>query len=214
MPCGRHSITPHMVYLLKRHWCDLVCVQSISVTPQPQASTIHVGTHPVRSATTCKRSASTALAGTHNPVDTDPRAGTCPFPKPRALVLTLVNPNLTGTVTLIQQTAISCIINIVFLSFSGIQAQRAGTVLTSSRLPVESSMRLFNKKPVIIFRTSLISSLRTLATRTSLSCSTRTPLSLALWCLPSGKTPQAKVRWVWFYSSFEVSCDAHLFLDH
>ena len=35
--------------------------------------------------------ASTALAGTHNPVDTDPRAGTGPFPKPRALVLPLVH---------------------------------------------------------------------------------------------------------------------------
>ena len=65
---------------------------AMSVTPpQPPACTIHVGTHPVRSATTGKRSASTALAGTHNPVDTDPRAGTGPFPKPRALVLLLVH---------------------------------------------------------------------------------------------------------------------------
>ena len=57
-----------------------------SVTPpQPPACTTHVGTHPARSATTGKRSASTALAGTHNLVDTDPRAGTGPFPKPRAL---------------------------------------------------------------------------------------------------------------------------------
>ena len=40
--------------------------------------------------TTCKRSASTALAGTHNPVGADPRAGTGPFPKPRALVLPMV----------------------------------------------------------------------------------------------------------------------------
>ena len=64
---------------------------AISVTPpQPPVCTIHVGTHPMRSATTGKRSASTALAGTHNPVDTDPRAGTGPFPKPRALVLPMV----------------------------------------------------------------------------------------------------------------------------
>ena len=47
-------------------------------------STTQVGTHPVRSATSAKRSASTALAGTHNPV------GTGPFPKPRALVLPMV----------------------------------------------------------------------------------------------------------------------------
>ena len=65
---------------------------AISVTPpQPPACTIHVGTHHARSATTGKRSASTALAGTHNLADTDPRAGTGPFPKPRALVLPLVH---------------------------------------------------------------------------------------------------------------------------
>ena len=38
-----------------------------------------------------KRSARTALAGTHNPVGSDPRTGTGPFPKPRALVLPMVN---------------------------------------------------------------------------------------------------------------------------
>ena len=63
----------------------------ISVTPpQPHVSTTQVGTHPVRSATTNKRSASTALAGTHNPVGADPRAGTGPFPRPFALVLPVV----------------------------------------------------------------------------------------------------------------------------
>ena len=64
---------------------------SISVTPpQPHVSTTQVGIHPVRSATTYERSASTALAGNHNPVGADPRAGTGPFPKPRALVLPMV----------------------------------------------------------------------------------------------------------------------------
>ena len=63
---------------------------SISVT-QPHVSATQVGTHLVRSATTCKRSASTALAGTHHPVGAYPRAGTGPFPKPRALVLPMVN---------------------------------------------------------------------------------------------------------------------------
>ena len=63
---------------------------AISVTlPQPPACTIHVGTHHARSATTGKRS--TALAGTHNLVDADPRAWTGPLPKPRALVLPLVH---------------------------------------------------------------------------------------------------------------------------
>ena len=71
---------------------------AISVTlPQPHVSTTQVGTRPVRSATTYKRSASTALAGTHNPVGTDPRTGTGPFSKPRALVFPLVKFGLIQT---------------------------------------------------------------------------------------------------------------------
>ena len=125
----------------------------------------------------------------------------------------LVNPNLTGSVTLTLLTAISCSINTVSLFFSGIQDRPAGTPPTLSRLPVESSMRFLFKKPLIMFRTSPISSLRTLTTRTSPSCSTRTPLSLTLRCLPSRKTPQAKVRGVWSYSSLEAYCDALHFLE-
>ena len=56
----------------------------LSHAPQPLVCTTQVGTHPVRSATTGKRSASTALAGTHHPVGADPRTGTGPFRKPRA----------------------------------------------------------------------------------------------------------------------------------
>ena len=63
---------------------------SQSRPPQPHVSTTQVGTHPVRSAATYKRSASTALAGTHNPVGADPRARTGPFTEPRALVLPMV----------------------------------------------------------------------------------------------------------------------------
>ena len=59
--------------------------------PQPSACTTHMGTHHARSATTGKRSASTALVGTHNLAITDSRAGSVPFPKPRALVLPLVH---------------------------------------------------------------------------------------------------------------------------
>ena len=64
----------------------------ISVTPpQPPACTIHVGTQSCTISYSGKRSASAALAGTHNLANTDPRAGTGPFPKPRALVLPLVH---------------------------------------------------------------------------------------------------------------------------
>ena len=151
----------------------------------------------MRSAATHKRSASTALARTHNPVGADPRAGGGPFPKPRALVLPMVKfGQAKPDGPLIQLTATSCNINTVSLFFSGIQARRAGTPPISLRRPVEGSMRLFFKKasdhvPHISYQFIAL-----LATRTLLSCSTRTPLSLTRWCLPSGKTPQAKVRGV------------------
>ena len=86
-----HSCTPHGMPV-KAAPLRPRLRSAISVTPpQPPACTIHVGTHHARSATTGKRSASTALAGTHNLADTDPRAGTGPFPKPRALFLPLVH---------------------------------------------------------------------------------------------------------------------------
>ena len=56
---------------------------------------------------------------------------------------TLVNPNLKGTVVLIQLTVISCIINSVFPFFNGIQARRAEILPTLFPQRVESSMRLF-----------------------------------------------------------------------
>ena len=81
-----------MAYLQQRHLYDPGYVQlSQSRSHSPPACTIHVGTHHARSAATGKRSASTALAGTHNLAITDSRAGSVPFPKPRALVLPLVH---------------------------------------------------------------------------------------------------------------------------
>ena len=65
---------------------------ALSVTPpQLPACTTHVRSQHLRSATTGKRSASTALVGTHSLADTDACAGSVPFPKPRALVLPLVH---------------------------------------------------------------------------------------------------------------------------
>ena len=72
-------------------------------------------------------------------------------------------------------------------------------------------MRLYFKKPVTTLLTSPTSSLRTLATRTSPSCSTRIPLSQILRFSPSRNPPQAKIPGAWFYLSFEVSCAAPLF---
>ena len=60
-------------------------------TQQSPVSTTHVGTHPVRIASSAKRSASTALAGTHNPIGSNLRTDTGLFPKPRAVVLPMVS---------------------------------------------------------------------------------------------------------------------------
>ena len=176
--------------------------------PQPHVSTTQVGTHPVRSVTTYKRSASTALAGTHNPVGADSRARTGPFPKPRALVLPMVKfgqskPDGLGHI----DTADSDLMHHQYRLFV-LQWTRAQRAETPPQRLADSFMRLFFKKPVIMSRTSPISSLRILVTRTLLSNSTRTPSSPTLRCLPSGKTPQAKVLGAWVYSSFEHCCAA------
>ena len=56
-------------------------------TLQPQVSPTQVGTHLALSAATHKRTASTALAGTHSVIGADPRAGRGPFPKHWLVVL-------------------------------------------------------------------------------------------------------------------------------
>ena len=190
---------------------------AISVTPpQPLNRTTHVETHPVRSATTCKRSASNVIAGTHNPVGADPRAGSGLFPKPRALC-SLVKFGQSksdgqGYIGTAHRGLMHHQYRLSVLQWNPDLARR--NLLTSSRLLVESSMRLLFKKPVIMFRASPISSLRALATRTLLSFSTKTPLSLTLWSWHTRKTPQVKVRGVWSFSSFEASCVAILFREH
>ena len=91
LPVDAHLCTPHGIPVKAAPLRPRLRL-AISVTlPQPPVCTIHVGTHHARSATTGKRSAGTALAGTHNLVDTDPRPGTGPFPKPRAFVLPSVH---------------------------------------------------------------------------------------------------------------------------
>ena len=59
-------------------------------TLQPTASTTNVGTHPVRPAGG-KRSASTAHAGNHNSIGPCPRTEVAPFPKPKAVILPMIN---------------------------------------------------------------------------------------------------------------------------
>ena len=91
--------------------------RSPSHAQQSPVSTTQVGTHPVRTATSAKRSASTDLAGTHNPVGSNPRTGTGPSPKPRALVLPMVSfgqPKSDRRAKLPQLTSISCTTNSAF----------------------------------------------------------------------------------------------------
>ena len=64
---------------------------SSSHTQQSPVSTTHVGTHPVRTASSAKRSASTALAGTHNSIGSNLRTDAGMFPKPKAVILPMVN---------------------------------------------------------------------------------------------------------------------------
>ena len=195
--CASHGV-PVKAAPLRPRLCT-----SIPVTlPQPHVSTTQVGTHPVRSAATLKRSSSTALAGTHNPVGVAPRAGTGPFPKPRALVLPMVKfgkskSDRLGHIDTVDSDLMHHQFRFSF--FSGIQARRAEILLTSSPLPVASFMRLFSKKPVIMFRTSPISSGRTLTTWTSLSCSTRTPSSPTPLSSLSPRHLPAKTRGGWWH---------------
>ena len=58
---------------------------------QPQVRTTQVGTHSARSSHAHKRSACTALAGTHSAIGADPGTGRGPFPKPRPVVLPMVS---------------------------------------------------------------------------------------------------------------------------
>ena len=212
------TFAPHMVYLLKRHRCDPVCVHLSQLRAHSLMSVPSMWEHILCAQILPAREVLVP-----------------PFREPTILSMqilvqglvfflnrepsfffwsNLVNPNLMGTVTLKQPTVISYIINIVFLSSSGIQAWRAEILPTSFLLPVVGSMQLFFKKPSITFRTSLNSSLCALVTRTLLSSSMKTSLSLTQKSSHTRLTPQAKVRGELSYSSFEVSCDAHLFLDH
>ena len=149
----------------------------------PHVCTTQVGTHPVRSAATYKMSASTAQAGTHHAIGADPRAGCGPFPKPRALVLPMVKfgqakPAGLGHIHNADSDLMHHHFRLSVLQWNPGPARR-NPPISSQRL-AEGFMRSIFKKPVITSPTSPISSLRTLATRTSSSCSTRTPSSLTL----------------------------------
>ena len=82
----------HMAYLLKRHLYDPGYVQLSQSRPHTLLLVPSMWEHIMRDQLLPAREVLVLLwAGTHNLVDTDPRAGTGPIPKPRALVLPLVH---------------------------------------------------------------------------------------------------------------------------
>ena len=127
---------------------------------------------------------------------------------------TLGTPKPAAPVMSPQRTAISCIINFAFPSYSGIQARRAEIPPILSLLPVANSMQLFSRKPATMSRTSLIISLRTLTTRISPFCSTRTPLNQTLLSSRLRLNLRAKILGAWCYSSFVPCFVVRPFLDH
>ena len=83
-----------------------------------------------------------------------------------------------------------------------------------SLLPVANSMQLFSRKPASMSRTSLNISLRTLTTRISPFCSTRTPLNQTLSSSRLRLNLRAKILGAWC-CSLSVPCFVVLpFLDH
>ena len=101
----RHQCWAHMWYLFRRLGLNSQpLLPEIATQPQsltnassshcptllPTASTTQVGTHPARPAG-AKRSASTAYAGTHNSNGPCPRTEAAPFPKPKAVILPMIN---------------------------------------------------------------------------------------------------------------------------
>ena len=181
-------------------------------TLQPAAST----THPVRPAG-AKRSASTAQAGSHNSNGPALVLRLLPSPNPTlwySSCSTLGTPKPAAPAPSPQRTAISCIINFAFSSYSGIQARRAEILPILSPLPVVNSMQLSSRKPVTMFRTYLPIFLRTLTTRILPFCSTRTPLSQTLLLPRLRSTLRAKILGAW-YCSLSVPCFVVLlFLVH
>ena len=184
------TCAPHVVYVLKQPRCDPVCVHLSQSRPHSHISVPPVWEHILCAQQLTAREVQVPpLRETHNLVGADPRAGSGPFPKLRALVLPEVKfgqakPDGLGRIDTADSDLMHHQYRLPVLQWNPGPARRNPTNIL--RRPVDGSMRLFFKKPVI---TSPISSLRTLATRTSPSCSTKTPWSPTQWFSPSRKTP-------------------------
>ena len=157
---------------------------SPSLAQQSPVSTTQVGTHPVRTATSAKRSASTALAGTHNPIFSNPCTGTGPFPKPRALVLRMVNfgqpkSDKLGPIATVDSDLMHHQFRLSLLQWNPGPARRNPTNIVSAACGKFHAV-LLQEASDHVPHISDYFRVHTLTTRTSQSCSTRTPLSLTL----------------------------------
>ena len=146
---------------------------------QPHVSTTQVGTHTARSSPAHKRSASTAQAGTHSAIGAGSRAGRGPFPKPRPVVLPMVSfgqakPAGIGHIHTVDSDLMHHQFRLSILHWNPGPARRNPTQIIATTCGRFHAVIL---QEATTFLTSPTSSLRTLATRTSPSCSTRTPLS-------------------------------------
>ena len=186
-------------------------------TQQSPVSTTHVGTHPVRTASCAKRSASTALAGTHNSIGSNLCTDAGLFSKPKAVILPMVNfghpqSNGPGPIATADSDLMHHQFRLSLLQWN--PGQRAEILPTSSLPPAVGSMQLSFRKPVTMSRTSLITSEHTPTTRTLQFCSTRTPLSQTQLLPRLRSTLRARILGAWC-CSLSVLCLSSLhFLEH
>ena len=190
------TCAPHMAHLLIRYGCDPGYAQlsqsrphSLLLVPSMWEHTLCAQPLPAREVLVL------VLVGTHNLADTDPRPGTGPFPKPRALVLPLVHfgqskPAGHGHLGNADSDLMHHQFRLSLLQWNPGPARRNPTNIVSAACGKFHAV-ILQEGPS---RTSLISSLCPLAIRTLLSCSIKTPSNLILQFSHTRLTPQAKAR--------------------
>ena len=196
---------PHMVHLLKRHPCDLVCVH-LSLS----RSHSHVSVPPKWDHILCAQllpSREVQVPPLREPTILLVQIlvqELVPFPKPSVLVLPLVSfgGSKPGYIDTVDSDLMHHQYLLSVLQWNPGPARRNPTNNIAAAcgrfhevILQEASDNVPHISDQFIAHTG--------NTRTSPSCSTRTPSSPTLWFSPSRKTPQAKVRGAWYYSSFE-----------
>ena len=155
--------------------------------------------------------------GTHNPVDADHRAGTGPFPKPRALILPFVNfgqskPEGHGYIDTADSGLMHHQYRLSLLQWNPGPARRNPTDIVSAACGKFHAVVLQEASdhvPHISDQFMAYTGNTDLAFLLNKDTFEPDPIVLTYKVDSTSKS-----TWVWFYSSFEVSCGALLFLDH